>query len=177
MLTAANNMDTVIKDLSNILEISNSSTRGLTKEIIDIAELLEQIQIDLKNTINKSSALIVMPDKGCFIQTNKAYLYSILYNLVNNAIKYGADRPPEIHITCQCHNNQIGFTVTDNGMGIDMVKHSESIFKPYHRINSNVEGKGLGLFLVKSHVEALGGGIEVESELGKGTTFRFILPS
>ncbi len=176
LMKAANNMDNVIKDLSNILEISNSGSRGLIKEQVNVTELINQVKIDLKDVINNISAKIEPPACLCEIETNRAYLYSIFYNLISNAIKYRSASCPEINIACKSENNRIEFIVADNGIGIDLEKHHESIFKPYKRFNLDVEGKGLGLFLVKSHVEALSGTIEVKSKPGQGTVFTFILP-
>ncbi|MEO7215158.1 HAMP domain-containing sensor histidine kinase [Mucilaginibacter sp.] len=64
---------------------------------------------------------------------------------------------------------------TDNGCGIDLDRHGEDLFKPYKRFHIHIEGKGLGLFLVKSHVEALGGVISLTSAMGMGTTFKITL--
>jgi signal transduction histidine kinase len=67
-------------------------------------------------------------------------------------------------------------TVADNGIGIDLDKHGQDIFKPYKRFNTTIDGKGLGLFLVKSHVEALNGRITIESKPGEGTLFKIAFP-
>jgi len=61
-------------------------------------------------------------------------------------------------------------------MGIDITKHGENLFGLFYRVNANMEGKGLGLHMVKVHVEALGGKIEVISELNIGSTFIITLP-
>ena len=61
--------------------------------------------------------------------------------------------------------------IKDNGSGIDMKRHSDRIFGLYQRFHSNIEGAGLGLYMVKTQIMALGGKIEVQSEEEKGTTF------
>jgi signal transduction histidine kinase len=70
----------------------------------------------------------------------------------------------------------INIKFIDNGCGIDLERHGDELFKPYKRFHIHIEGKGLGLFLVKSHVEALGGEISVVSKPGTGTTFTICLP-
>jgi signal transduction histidine kinase len=65
---------------------------------------------------------------------------------------------------------------SDNGIGIDLERHGDKVFGLYKRFNDDVEGKGLGLYLVKSHALAMGGEVQIESAPDKGTTFRIILP-
>ena len=169
---AACNLDTVIKDLSTILEITNHN-QGIVKEVINVKELVDQILLEFKPVIEAISATVTRPDMPVYLKTNKAYLYHILYNLTDNALKYHSHRRPVIEISYQCESGYIAFAVADNGIGINLKRHKDAIFKPYHRFTFQPEGKGLGLFLVKSHVEALGGSIQVESDLEGGTTFKF----
>ncbi|MEM9023391.1 MAG: ATP-binding protein, partial [Bacteroidota bacterium] len=68
-------------------------------------------------------------------------------------------------------NGQVRLTVSDNGIGIDLDKHGAKLFGLYQRFHSHIEGKGLGLYIVKSQLEALGGRVEVQSEPDKGTMF------
>lgn len=173
LVKAAHNLDEVIHDLSHILEVTNNGGKQLFKEDIDIHEVLSQIITNLHEVITHSGTHVYMPEEHCFVYTNKAYLHSIFYNLLSNAVKYRSEKPPEISISYQCLDEQIVFTVADNGIGIDLSKHADAVFKPYRRFTNLREGKGLGLFLVKSHVEALGGSISLASEPGKGSTFEF----
>ena len=68
-------------------------------------------------------------------------------------------------------------TVKDNGMGIDMQKYGDKIFSLYKRFHNHVEGKGMGLHLVKLQIETLGGTIKIDSKLDEGTTFTIAFPS
>jgi signal transduction histidine kinase len=111
------------------------------------------------------------------IRSYKAYVYSILLNLISNAIKYRSKAAPFIKISIIESPDGISIDIADNGMGIDIEKHKDDLFKPYKRFDQSQEGKGLGLFLVQSHVKALKGHIHVVSSLGKGTTFKIFLPS
>jgi PAS domain S-box-containing protein len=106
-----------------------------------------------------------------------AYLESIILNLISNAIKYrSATASPKITLThFKEANGREGFAVADNGIGIDLEKHGNELFGMYKTFNGNRDAKGMGLFITKNQVEALGGKIEVESQVGKGTTFKVYL--
>ncbi|MCX6295044.1 MAG: ATP-binding protein [Bacteroidetes bacterium] len=107
----------------------------------------------------------------------KSYIESIFYNLISNAIKYRSNEGKHhIVISTKKEKNIFHFTISDNGKGIDLEKNGKYIFGLYKRFHSEVEGKGLGLHMVKTQVEALGGHISVESEVEKGTTFKITLP-
>jgi signal transduction histidine kinase len=100
------------------------------------------------------------------------YVDSIFYNLISNAIKYrDPERQPEVSIETKIENGFVQMTVKDNGLGIDLKKHKSNMFTLYKRFHLHMEGKGLGLYLVKTQIEAVGGKIEVESEQYQGTTF------
>ena len=104
-------------------------------------------------------------------------IHSILYNLITNSIKYRSeDQPPVIEISTQEDNDNFILTVKDNGLGIDLNTHKDNVFKLYKRFHRHIEGRGLGLYLVKLQSEALGGTVHVESELNKFTKFTLNLP-
>jgi PAS domain S-box-containing protein len=172
---SVNNLDTVIKDLSYILTINNAN-KELLKEPVNFQDLLQKVLIDLQPQILISDADITISPKALILRTNRAYIHSIFYNLISNAIKYRSDQTPYIKIDFYPTEEHMVIYVADNGKGIDLKKHSQDLFKPYKRFDFNVEGKGLGLFLVKSHVEALGGYLNLKSELNKGSTFYIKLP-
>jgi signal transduction histidine kinase len=100
------------------------------------------------------------------------YVESIINNLLTNAIKYRhPDRHPIIQISTTIDNEYVCLKVKDNGLGVDLSKYRNDIFNLYKRFHLHVDGKGLGLYLVKTQVTALGGKIDIESEPEKGTTF------
>ncbi|MBK9016545.1 MAG: hypothetical protein IPM82_22095 [Saprospiraceae bacterium] len=103
----------------------------------------------------------------------KSYLNSIFYNLISNSIKYRQpDLAPVIEIKARLVQNKLTLTFKDNGLGIDLDKKSEQVFGLYKRFHpETAEGKGMGLFMVKTQVETLGGKINVASEVHKGTEF------
>ena len=172
---SVNNLDMVIKDLSYILTVNNAS-KELLKEPVNLQDLLQQVLIDLQPQIMAADAHIHIPVKAFVLRTNRAYLHSIFYNLISNSLKYKSQQTPYIKIDFYKTTEHTVLYVADNGKGIDLNKHEQDIFKPYKRFDFRMEGKGLGLFLVKSHTEALGGHITVKSELQKGSTFYINIP-
>lgn len=107
----------------------------------------------------------------------KSYIHSIFYNLISNSIKY---RKPgkiaAIEVKTVLIAGKILISFKDNGVGIDLTKNGNKIFGLYKRFHHEVEGKGLGLFMVKTQVEALGGNIRVNSKPGEGAEFIVELP-
>jgi PAS domain S-box-containing protein len=172
---SVNNLDAVIHDLSYILTIRDGS-KEVFKEPVNLHNLLEQILADMHPTISSADALVTLPAKSLVMRTNRAYIYSIFYNLISNAIKYRSQLKPYIKIDYYNTNEHTVIYVADNGRGIDIKKHANDLFKPYKRFDLRAEGKGLGLFLVKSHIEAMGGELSVKSELHKGSTFYIKIP-
>jgi signal transduction histidine kinase len=143
---------------------------NLNKYIINTENVLsEQIQLS-EATIVKN-----IPD-DLIINYNPAYLESILYNLMSNAIRYKhSERKPIITINWSNENNVEVLEVSDNGIGIDLKRNSEKIFGLYKTFNNNPDSRGIGLFITRNQVEAMGGEINVESELNIGTTFKIYL--
>ena len=102
--------------------------------------------------------------------------YSTYYGS-DRPIYHSPDRKPKISIRTTQENDLVRLDVTDNGMGIDLVKFKDKVFGLYKRFHTHTEGKGLGLFLVKETIEKLHGKIHVESELGKGSVFQILIPN
>ncbi|WP_454802137.1 sensor histidine kinase [Mucilaginibacter phyllosphaerae] len=168
-------LDEVIKDMSKILSVTDG-TDELTLEQVDIVDVLNKVCIALKDQILNTKAEISIPRKPYIISSHKAYLYSTFFNLISNALKYRSDQPPVVNVAINQSGKELVIEISDNGIGIDVEKYSEDLFKPYKRFNYTKEGKGLGLFLVKSHLTALKGRIELYSELGHGTKFKLYIP-
>jgi signal transduction histidine kinase len=107
------------------------------------------------------------------IKFSKIYLQSVIQNLISNAIKY---RDPKknsvINIRTFWENDKKVMVLEDNGVGVDLHRYGNDIFKLYKRFHRGLSGKGMGLFLVKTQLESLNANIEVTSELGIGTRFK-----
>jgi PAS domain S-box-containing protein len=125
-------------------------------------------QITLKN----ASVINNVPD-DIFILYNPAYLESVLFNFISNGIKYShPDRSPIITLDCYKEGAGNVLKITDNGIGIDLKKNGDKIFGMYKTFHGNKDAKGIGLFITKNQIEAMGGKVEVTSEPDKGTTFK-----
>jgi signal transduction histidine kinase len=179
LISAAENLDSVVSDLSVILEVKGN--QELPKEKIELAQVVKQAEKLLENDIKKSGLQVTLSGETTVVSGVKAYLESIHYNLLTNAIKYAAaDRPPFVKIAASSQQTEKGnhclITYTDNGIGI-AAEDYEKIFQPYKRLSAKGNGKGLGLYLVKTQIEAMGGNISVSSQVGTGTTFTIQLPN
>jgi signal transduction histidine kinase len=107
------------------------------------------------------------------VQVVPAYLDSILLNLFSNAIKYrSTTAPPQLTVGCHLEDDYTVLTIHDNGLGIDLVRNQSKLFGMYKTFHDNEDARGLGLFITKNQVEAMNGKIEVESEVGVGSTFK-----
>lgn len=175
MITTARELDRVVRDLSTILEM-----RQYTPELLqpmNLEEQLARVRVNLERELTEAEADLQADFSALSeIRTIRPLMDSILINLVSNAVKYRAPgRQPRIRLRTECSNGEWCLSVADNGLGIDLDTYGEKIFSLYSRFHTHVDGKGLGLYLVKTHVQALGGRVEVQSKLGEGTTFRVFL--
>ena len=168
-------LNSTLDDL--IMIVSKKKVSREDHEVMSFDHILSGVKNSIEGQIAVSEANIISDFSAAMeISYPRGILRSILINFLTNALKYKSpDRFPEIHVSTQRQDGFIVLTVKDNGMGIDMSKHGAKLFGMYNRFNQNIEGKGLGLYIVKSQVEELGGKIEVSSELGKGTEFRVFL--
>ncbi len=164
----------VINDLHHITDLQKTEKYG---EFVLFSELIGAVKLSLHNQITEAKARIILDlQKAPGLIYYKAYLHSILYNLISNAIKYrSSDRPLKITIKSRNITNGVHLTVSDNGLGIDLTKYGDRIFRIYQRFHPHMEGKGLGLYMLKSQVESLGGKVNVESKPQVGTCFHLHL--
>ena len=126
--------------------------------------------IDSKTTIS------INIDPNIVVKAVPAYLDSILLNFLTNAIKYKKPtEPAKIEINTSIKDRFIVLEIRDYGQGIDLIKYGEKLFGMYKTFHKHDDSRGLGLFITKNQVEAIGGKIEVESEVNEGTTFYIYL--
>jgi PAS domain S-box-containing protein len=170
--TAAGNLDSIIRDLNQILAIRGNLQQ--VREQVMVADELQEVLLTFQHEIEKSRITITQDfSQAPVIHTVRGYFKSILFNLFSNAIKYRAnDRPAHISVSTVLQQEAIILTVQDNGIGFNVEKEKNKVFGLYKRFHSHIEGKGLGLFLVKTQIEALGGKVKVHSQVGEGSTFK-----
>jgi PAS domain S-box-containing protein len=173
---SVNNLDAVIIDLNTILQTGKQINEKI--EEVSFDGILTEISNEIRPLLEKNNAILNADfSRAESIKTIKAYLYSILQNLMVNSIKYRKpDTDPIISISSEVSNNKVTIHFSDNGKGIDLDKYGGHLFGLYKRFDFSVEGKGMGLFMVKMQVEDLGGAVSVKSELGEGTEFTIVLP-
>ena len=171
LISSTHDMDQVVKDLNAILNIKRHT--GNFSEV-DLNESLTRTKRILEKEIEDTGTRIINNfSEADRVYAIAPYVESILYNLISNAIKYrDPERSPHIAIKTTHENEFVCLAVMDNGLGIDLKKYRQNIFSLYKRFHLHVEGKGLGLYLVKTQIEALGGRVEVRSEPNEGTTFQ-----
>ncbi|MFN5170397.1 MAG: sensor histidine kinase [Cyclobacteriaceae bacterium] len=168
---SVNSLDATIKDLSTIIDIRNKISA--VKHQVRFQHEMEHVLTLLRKEIADNQVRVETHFEDCpEIYSVKAMVNSILYNLISNAIKYrDLDRQPFIRVTAKREGELVRLEVEDNGLGLDVDRFREKLFGLYKRFHTHTEGKGLGLFLVKLQAEALGGRVDVHSELNRGTRF------
>jgi two-component system CheB/CheR fusion protein len=159
----------VIADLGKIGVIESEMLEESFPE--NFEDVFNEITEIISERIKMSETTFTTRFKEREVRFSKKYLRSILLNLITNAIKFcPQDRKPKIDIATEIAGGFIRLTVKDNGMGIEK-ERIDFIFKMYQRINVNMEGQGVGLYLVKKIIDASGGKLEVESQPGTGSSF------
>ncbi|MFT2007115.1 PAS domain S-box protein [Pontibacter sp. 13R65] len=170
-------LDQVLRDVSEVLSI-RSNDNLLEMKPTTVAEVWGQAQDDLSVPLRQCGARVEDHiEEGLLVQANQAYLHSVFHNLLSNAIKYrSSERPLLIKVEGASYaEGEAILRFSDNGSGLDLMKVRGKLFGLYQRFHRGTEGKGIGLFLIKTHIEAMGGRIEVSSEENVGTSFTIYL--
>lgn len=180
------------KQTSGFIEILKSATRSLKLTLNNYVDALvkndrlnlplETLQInEISDRVQHSISALLLDAKATIhtnfeavetIKFNRAYLESILLNLITNSIKYARpDYPPVISISSQIAHGYHQLIYKDNGLGFTKEQLESKVFGLQQKFHENEDSKGIGLYLVYNHMTNLGGKIEVESEVNAGTTF------
>ena len=167
---SVNRFKNTLKDLTEVAKAQSEEISDQSK--VSFSEMLDEVKLTIADLIEKFDAEIVEDfSQAPEINFSRKNLRSIIYNLISNAIKYSSpDRKPEVSITTTRFDPYILLTVKDNGLGIRK-EVQDKVFSMFKRLHTHVEGTGVGMAIVKRIVENNGGRIEIESELGLGTTF------
>ncbi len=169
-----NHLSQTLNELIEALKIQEDLTQ--ITEPIQLEEVFQKVQEILAGQIMEAEAQVTYDfSKVPVIPYSKSYLESILLNLFSNSIKYRVPyRKPIIHFETDTQEGESILWVKDNGLGIDLARYGHKLFglnKTFHR---NPDAKGVGLFMTKMQVEAMGGSISAKSEVNKGTTFKIV---
>jgi len=143
---------------------------------VDCTRALQSALDSLSVPIAETDATVTY-DRLPVVTANNTHLEQLFQNLIGNALKYRGDAPPRIHVGLEERDGGWRFTVSDNGIGFDML-HADRIFDVFQRLHARgrYDGTGIGLALCKRIVESYGGRIGVNSQPGEGSTFWFTLP-
>ncbi|WP_416866999.1 MAG: sensor histidine kinase [Imperialibacter sp.] len=169
--SATENLNQTLNDYLNIISQKESQVAPI--EELDLKEVLGTVVNSINSLAKNANAQFEIDfSEATHIRFNRAYLESIFLNLITNSIKYRRlDVVPVISISSTRLDNAIQLVFSDNGLGFDMSKVKGKIFGLHQRFHNHSDSKGIGLYLVHNHVTSLGGNIEVESEVNKGTKF------
>ncbi len=168
---AANSLGETIFHLNEVVQVKTDINEKLQELNLytsignvekNITELFREKNVDYVNLIPPSQKIIAV----------SAYLESIVLNLFTNSIKY-SDPSRRLNITISCNetNDFLIVLFKDNGLGINLEKYGKKLFGMYKTFHKHQDAKGIGLFITKNQIEAMGGRISVESEVGVGTCF------
>jgi len=164
-------LSSTLTDLNDILSVRNDKTGK--NELLFFEDRIHQVLDSVSEEIKATQAIIKIDCKSVNkVVCPRKVLDSILLNLVTNAIKYRKKNVvPEINISTAENQDYIILSVEDNGTGIDLERYRHKLFGLYQRFHKEVDGKGMGLYIIKSQIESTGGMIVVSSEIDKGSTF------
>jgi PAS domain S-box-containing protein len=171
-------LDQVLQDMNTILAVRDRQSMTVSEDV-ELADVLAQIIRSLHDILTECGGTIqVAIPASLVVRANRAYLYSIFFNLLSNAIKYRSDaRPLRVEVSATGEAGQPKtVTVTDNGLGFDLEQAGTDVFKLYKRFHPHHSGRGIGLYLVKSHIDSMGGRITVRSQVDAGTSFTLVFP-
>lgn len=171
LVDTTKDLDRTVRDMGKILEINTFTESEL--ELVSLNDCLELVKRNISDQIQRKQAEVIANFHPAFeVFAVKSYMVSILQNLVDNAIKYShPDRIPQVTITSKKEIDSTIVEVSDNGIGIDVSKYGNDIFKLHKRLNSHEKGDGIGLYLTKSHIESMGGEVTLESTPDEGSVF------
>ncbi|GCD76751.1 hypothetical protein JCM31826_02330 [Thermaurantimonas aggregans] len=172
---ASSNLMETITTLNEVITIERKVSDKI--QTIELNSVIKKVLSVVQKEIVDNQIIVVneIPD-GVKVMFNPAYLESVILNLTTNAIRYRRnDVRSFIKYVYKEEKGKKIIEVSDNGKGIDLQKFGKRIFNMFETFHGNPDAKGLGLFITKAQVEAMGGKIEVESVVNEGTTFRIIL--
>lgn len=170
MKNSANSIINTLNDLKDVL--AQQVNIDLPFAHCDLVDITKQLWSSLNQQVVEKNAHLEMDFQVPVIEYSRPYLENILFHLINNALTYTRpEAPPEITIGTWEEGDQIVLMVRDNGIGIDLQKHGEQLFRYKKKFHRGYESNGVGLFMIRNQIRTFGGSIDVKSEVGKGSSF------
>ncbi|MGF6930688.1 signal transduction histidine kinase [Chitinophaga sp. W2I13] len=164
-----------LRELAEVGKIESESLKEVQE--VDINAILDDVLVSIQDKVRAARVLITRNLEESHLVFSRKNLRSIIYNLLTNALKFRSpDRLLQIQINTRKENGFLLLEVKDNGIGIEQDKLN-TVFNMYKRLHPEMEGLGIGLFLVRKIVDASGGMTEVDSKLHKGSTFKIFFNS
>lgn len=164
----------IVSDLHQITDLRKTEKQG---EFVLFSEIIDEVKLSLSEWIKESKVTIISHLREApGLIYYRGYMHSIIYNLLSNALKFRSpNRQLKVLIKSRSITNGVHLSISDNGLGMDLIKYNDRVFRIYQRFHTHPEGKGLGLYMIKSQVESLGGRVDVESKPDEGTCFHLFL--
>lgn len=174
--SSVNNLNDILEDFLSLGKL-NEGKLIISSEQTDLKELLKDTLDEMKAILKKDQRIELDCIGDCIAQTDNKLLKNILLNLISNAIKFSGEGKI-ITIKAEVKNENTMVSVIDQGIGISD-KDKEHLFSSFFRAANatNIQGTGLGLHIVKRYIDVLGGEVTIQSELNKGTTVNFTIPT
>jgi PAS domain S-box-containing protein len=163
----------LVNSLGTLMKITEIKlNREIPFDDCDVYALAQDVISQLQTIIYEKQAVFHFDFNRQIIKYPKAYLESILYNLISNALKYNIPGvAPIIHLQSRMENDKVQIIVKDNGMGLDLKRYGDKVFKLNQVFHKGYDSKGVGLYITKTQIESFGGTIEVHSQLNEGCEF------
>ena len=173
----ADRLNQLVEDLLNVSRIESRRLK-MKLSPVDLPELTNKLISQFSSKWGDRTITVCAPDGLPTLAADESKIEEVLVNLIDNAVKY-SPHGGEVKVTMQALDGQIEVAVEDSGLGIS-AEDAAKLFEKFHRVSTpetrDIGGTGLGLYIVKSLVEAHGGRIEVTSAPNVGSTFTFTLP-
>ncbi len=170
---ASDNLSETVAHLNEIVSIKTNDKKEV---LINLNKTIQKVQYNIQALIKESNVKVINDvDENMNIPGIPAYMESILLNFLTNGIKYkSSDRNAYVKFNAVKDEKHLTLSVQDNGLGIDLEKNKDKLFGMYKTFHGNKDAQGVGLYITKNQVEAMGGRIDVESQTGVGTIFKII---
>lgn len=169
--TVIHNLSETLNELVDALKIQEDTDKK--REVLLFEDIFKKVKESMAGKILETEAVVSYNfSKAPTIEYPRLYLESILQNLLSNSLKYKSPyRTPVIHAETLFQDGILTLKFSDNGMGIDLKRHADKLFGLNKTFHKHAEAKGVGLFITKTQVEAMGGSITATSEVDKGSVF------